>query len=357
MSVTVPVGGVSQAARSVPVASLTSSLVGGATGTPAAACPAPAGPADTVSFSRPAADWLERDAPVLAMRQLDSLLREFEQIAQLTRRAVPGVLGELAAEIGATASALGNRMQALAPGHDAVAVQIPVASPTPLPGVVPPVAGPAAEPDGRPGVKAAGGRTAATEPERAGHGDAPVLSPSQMRADASAILQEAGDTLDRMRLRLQGAPGRGAEPGSGGSDEQNVIGVVENRWTPAAGIDAAWCAMQIAQARTQVSQARDHVDGLDPSRTRSRNATGSPERWTGMCARRAGRLARSWKRLLPIIGLAGVAAAAWMTSGWDLRAERLAAGIIAVAWGLGWSWRRAMGWYRGWTASRRRTPG
>ena len=290
------------------------------------------------------------------MRQLDSLLREFEQIAQLTRRAVPGVLGELAAEIGATASALGNGMQALAPSHDAAAARIPGASPTPLSGVVPSAAGPAAELDGRAGIKAAGGRTATTGTERAGLGDTPVSSPSQMRADASAVLQEAGDTLDRMRLRLQGAPGHGAGPGSGGSDEGSMAGVVENRWTPAAGIEAAWCAAQIAQARTQVSQARDRVDGLDPDRARCRNATGTPGRWTGISARHAGRLARSWKRLLPIAGLAGVAMAAWMTSGWDLRAARLAAGIIAVAWGLGWSWRRVMRWHRGWTASRRHTP-
>ncbi len=294
-----------------------------------------ADPVDVVSLSPAALVRQALDAPVLAMRRLDGLLQEFEQVFDLDRAAKAGALGVLAGDIGDAARDLGAGVQPLldaaetraTPQLDAAAalrVLAALASAIPdahAPGTHP--AGPAFSPARPDPAPLAAARQDPARPEAA---RADSLRPDAARADAAhqaretvaALLGQAAATLGRIRLRLHDAPA--PRPDDAGRDE-------------------AWCEAQVAAALGSVAHAARGVGGARAAAPSGSAALFAARAGTPDGAGQAVRL-RTGAALLCCLG-----AALWATQGLDLGVARALTAAALGAAALAWGWRRA-GWRR-----------
>lgn len=355
MPVTAPVPGPPPVAPAIPVAGL---LVQAVQPGVAAEIATIGAPVDLVSLSPAALLQQALNAPGVAMQRLSSLLREFEQITQLTSRAAPLALGKLAAEIGAAAGELGAGVQALLPPPDTAQPPLQLAA----------IAAQHA-------LRALVSVLRQTGREGAGH--APTVQASrealpadpgrEVQAAARVILRSAVDTLDRMQLGLDAAAAPAAvvhrehfpfrwkhlDGNSACRDEdlacRRASGAAKHRLgatghVPGPGHDTAWCEAQIALALAQVAWASRAIGTLP----------GTAPRWhriTALLDQHGIRLmgAPGRHRLLVRIGamlvlLCVAATALWAASRLDLTLARIAAAALLALAALAWSWRRSAPW-------------
>lgn len=330
---------------------------------------------DLVSFSPAARLQQALDAPGIAIQQLGFLLQEVEQITQLTSRAAPLVMAELAAEIGAAAGELGVGVQALLPPPDKVPPPLQLATAAMLRalGTLAPALRHAGDkrPDLAPAVQvrrealpgdpariwptgtiaaaAAAqprlGSASAHHPEASApqtlpgagpdHEVPPVDPGREAQADARAILRSATNTLGRMQLGMDAA----AVPAAAA-----YLAATAQDFGP--GYDTARCAAQIALAQAQVARASSVIEGQFPAAPRWRRIAALLDQRSVGLARTASRhtlLVRAGT-LLMLLCLA--TAALWAASQLDLTLARIAAVILLALVGLAWTWRRSASWRR-----------
>lgn len=403
MSVTAPVSGPSPVTQAIPVASLAATPPNAATGAAEAGRATPGNPVDVVSLSPTASLRLAMDAPDVTLRVLGSLLQEFEQIDALTVSAAPLLLGELAGEIGTAAHDLGTDVQALTlqlaaielpPAADAPAGATPdprlataslafpatlLTAAAPLTAAVPPILTPApvadvlapgrqdaqppaaardpalgdaagtvrdphaaamgiAGPDG--GHPGTGAKGAAGGAEGTGKGAADPAR--QVREDAGLALDLAAGILERMQLRLHGAPpARDAAGEAGGKAGPGLRPATGDSVAFDPAQDILWCEAQIAAALAQVGMAMRFV--RDPAS----QATGWWPAAGLLGLYKAARRAAPGRpgRMRTLLGMLCVAAAVWLLSRLGPGAACLAAAPVALG-GLAWAWRRRAPWRR-----------
>lgn len=332
----------------------------------AAAIAATGDPVDLVSLSPAALLQQVLDAPGVAMQQLGSLLREVEQITQLTSRAAPLPLGELAAEIGAAAGELEAGVQALLPSPDerqtplqlatatlrALGTLAPALRQTAAEGADP---APAHRPDAPPalpgigdlsgersvGVPAPGYDTVFTGPTQDGNPPADGAGPDQevpsidpgreAQAAARVILRSAADTLGRMQLGLDAAaaPATAAIPAAA---------------APGPEYDAAWCVAQIALAQAQVARASRAIERQPRAEPRWRRMAALLDQHGIGVAGTSGRQRKLARVGASLLLLCIATAALWAASRLDLTLARVAAAILLALAGLAWTWRRRASW-------------